>query len=83
MKGGEMSKKINIDKSSAKELFITMCKIKNSLRINSVRCEKRKLLPWNLLRLARPEGCYDSKANTATRQVRRASLGIHGPHQTA
>ena len=49
MKGGEMSKKINIDKSSAKELFITMCKIKNSLRINSVRCEKRKLLPVNSL----------------------------------
>ena len=26
---------------------------------------------------------FDSKANTATRQDRRASLGIHGPHRTA
>jgi hypothetical protein len=27
--------------------------------------------------------CFDSKANTATRQDRRASLGIHGPYRTA
>ena len=27
--------------------------------------------------------CFDSKANTATRQGWRASLGIHGPHRTS
>ena len=44
-----MSKKIKLDKSNARELFLTMCKIRNSIRINSVRDEKRKLLPVNSL----------------------------------
>ena len=30
-----------------------------------------------------PGGCFDSKAITATRIDRRASLGIHGPHRAA
>ena len=45
MKGGEMTKKIKLDKANAKELFVAMCKIRNSIRINSVRDEKRKLYP--------------------------------------
>ena len=40
-----MTKKINLDKANAKELFIAMRKIKNSIRINSVRDEKHKLYP--------------------------------------
>ena len=44
-----MTKKIKLDKANAKELFVAMCKIRNSIRINSVRDEKRKLLPVNSL----------------------------------
>ena len=40
-----MTKKIKLDKANAKELFVAMCKIRNSIRINSVRDEKRKLYP--------------------------------------
>ena len=51
MKGGEISKKIKPKKSNAKEIFLALCKMKNSVRINSVRDEKRKfkLLPVNSL----------------------------------
>ena len=40
-----MTKKIKLDKANATELFVAMCKIRNSIRINSVRDEKRKLYP--------------------------------------
>ena len=49
MKGGEIFKKIKLEKSNAKELFFVLCKIKNSVRINSVRDENRKWYPLNSL----------------------------------
>ena len=49
MKEGEISKKIKLENLNAKELILALCKMKNSVGINSVRDENRKLYPVNSL----------------------------------
>ena len=51
-----MSKKIKPEKSNAKELFLALCKMKNSVRINSVRDENCKLYSVNSLYMI-TKGC--------------------------